>query len=428
MQRNSSQKRHANRQPVLHRVLNHLWSLRTDSRCEFLVPLSDGRVQQGTPVAVLYADAFWAGLRSGRKALHLIGVPFEPSHEELRQAADVVFEEEVFGGSEDFGDALMSICAEHCSEDWNWTGLTAHDATLAAALEQFTVLTRTRLRGIHSQPPLNLALANRAPVLGLLFVPMSLKVPVISVRQFVDLHARFAFNEIRLSGHPRADRLIKFLYEILFLQQKIAIALSVLLRASAAAHAQKGDASFIESEMDAIMAADAAIPYLKSSVEKTMALVAETLLVVGFDNLKTQKRRTKSLKVALAEHASEAFYADLLLDLVSTEALSGLNKYRTGLLHKLGASQLQPHRYASVSTSDLPLLEVFGRLHEQHAENSASLVAALALLTDDLVRRKRPGLSREELYDRHRDLIVKLVAAMDAQFQDAHNNSATATG
>jgi hypothetical protein len=58
----------------------------------------------------------------------------------------------------------------------------------------------------------------------------------------------------------------------------------------------------------------------------------------------------------------------------------------TGLLHKKGIAFLQPHEYVSVAADRLRFRGIFEIIHGQHVRNSAFLLAALAMLTDELVR------------------------------------------
>jgi hypothetical protein len=218
---------------------------------------------------------------------------------------------------------------------------------------------------------------------------MMAKIPVTALRYFLDIHVHFAFNEIRRSKHPHADDLIALLYDTLFLQQKIAVALKKLLEHTAWAGAQKDGAILVAAELDAIMAADLLFAYEKASVEKTMAIVGHTL-ELRLEDKKTHKKRLEQLKTALPESARNTPYVDLLLSLVSSDALKELNDYRSGLLHKKGIAELQPHNYAGMRGDANALLKLFSLLHEQHAKNTAILLAALALLTDDLVRRAPP--------------------------------------
>jgi hypothetical protein len=58
---------------------------------------------------------------------------------------------------------------------------------------------------------------------------------------------------------------------------------------------------------------------------------------------------------------------------------------------------LQPHNYFGTNNQTLPLLNIFEALHEQHAKNTAILICSLALLTDDLVDRKPPKMTNDEV-------------------------------
>ena len=105
----------------------------------------------------------------------------------------------------------------------------------------------------------------------------------------------------------------------------------------------------------------------------------------------------RALDAALPEIARNTPYAKLLMSLVSSDALEELNNYRSGLLHKKGISELQPHSYVGVPGDANPFLKLFATLNEQHAQNSAIFLAVLALLTDDLAQRLPPDRISERM-------------------------------
>jgi len=340
-------------------------------------------------VALLCPMALWRNYSLREKLRHLIARRWIPSDEETLDAARRTLLADYFGPPEDLGDVLFDLMYEHWQKPHKLDQLTEHDKRRADALRVYTVSTRNRLCRIVSSPPLNLHLLRRSPLLCMLVAPMVVKVPVSSLRFFLEIDVDFAFNEIRRSDHPHANDLISLLYETLFLQQKIAITLSQLLQHVWETASQKTDVIFLAAEANIIMAADLLFAYEKASVEKTVALVGHTLSL-SLEGKKKHKQRFEALRKALEPWAGKTYYADMLLSFVSSEALQELNSYRTGLLHSHGIAELQPHNYVRQGADNAVLMRLFTVLHEQHAKNTASLLAALALLTDDLVRRQPP--------------------------------------
>jgi len=275
---------------------------------------------------------------------------------------------------------------DHHSRTWDFSALGNEDLRRARALESMTVLTDLRFHGIASHPSLNLNLAQRVPQMCALVHPMVIKIPVISLRYFLRIHSRFAFTAIRQSSHAQADDIVAYLYELLFLQQKIAISLLEFLRLAAYARIQKNEAQLINAEINAIIGADAVFSYLKASIEKTVSLVAHTHGMKGMDEKKTHASKLSALRRELPQVVQETPYFQFLFESISSENLDDLNRYRSGLLHKKGIADLQPHNYVEIKARDLPFMKVFELLHDQHAENTSTLLCALAMLTDELVR------------------------------------------
>jgi tetratricopeptide (TPR) repeat protein len=150
------------------------------------------------------------------------------------------------------------------------------------------------------------------------------------------------------------------------------------------------------------MAADCLFPYLKASVEKTIALVGVTHGIANLDTKKGHAKRIAALRAGLPQGIEALPYGRFLFEMVGTENLEDLNTYRTGLLHKKGIADLQPHAYVGGSSSTVSLLKVFRVLHEQHAKNTALLLVALALLTDRLVELDPPPFRPQEIPSKHK--------------------------
>jgi hypothetical protein len=313
-----------------------------------------------------------------------------PTDAELSVAAKPAFLQELYGGTDDAGEAILDLMIDHWQSRPSFELLTQHDRRRADALRAYTMLTRQRYRGVVSSPPLNLSLLRRAPLMCTLLNPMILKVPVTSLQYFLDIHVHFAFNEIRRAQHPHADEIIGLIYETLFLQQKTAITLKSLLGHMVAMGAKVADSLLTHSEVDAIIAADLLFVYVKATVEKVVALVGH-VLELSLEDKKAHKKRLDALRSAMPESAVRTPYGALLLEFVSSEALERLNASRTGLLHKMGISDLQPHNYVGSRAEDTALRKLFAFLYEQHSKNTLILLAAFALLTDDLMRRCPPS-------------------------------------
>lgn len=352
-----------------------------------LVPLAVP--QRGCPVAMVYPEVLWGRYTLLQKLRFLVAREWVPTESELASAARGTFLDELFGSPDDLGEVLLEVMTEHWQTTWQFDHMTEHDRKRADALMTYTLETRQRFRGFLSSPALNLQFLRRTPLLCAVVMPMLMKIPVTSLQYFLDIHVHFAFNEIRRSGHPQAEQLIGLLYETLFLQQKIAVMLKQLMEHIARAFATKGESLFIGAELDAILAVDLLFVYEKASIEKTMALVGHTL-GVQLEEKKTHKKRLAALNAALPENARLTPYGQLLLEFVSSDALEELNTYRSGLLHKRGIAELQPHNYVGVPREGNAFRKLLGILHEQHAKNTAVLLSALALLTDDLLQRVAP--------------------------------------
>lgn len=320
---------------------------------------------------------------------------WQPKEEAIQRVAkDVLMD--IFGTPGDFGEQLFRMAHWHHSQDWNYSSLTHEDEKKSDALSAMTVLTRLRYR--ETSPLLRLNLVEHLPFISALAIPMVVKMPIISFQYYLDVHSSFAFNSIRKSSHPLSTELISYLYETLYIQQKIAISLHEYLRLVGYTEGQKNDAMFINAEINAIMYADLVFAYLKSSIEKTVALLGLIYLRSDLDSKKTHKAKLSALKIGLPIELESLYYFKFIMEFISSENLDQLNTYRSGLFHKRGISDLQPHNYVGEKAENLPLKKIFEILHEQHVKNTGVLISTLALLTDDLVKRDPPGLSAEELF------------------------------
>jgi len=384
---------------LLHDALDRLWLARY--RPEDVVQVVFGRTPpRGGVTACVPAGTMWSHEPLHHKYRSILSDSWRPSKSALRTAGVNCILEDLVGEEADFGPDLVRTILWHHDQDWPFDALTDADSRKADALERFSVLARIEFRDFgHSWPPLNLSLAKRCFALQGLVYPMAVKIPLISVRYYVDWIPSCAFQAVRAAGHPRADGIVSYLYELLFLQQKTGVCLLDFLRLGKENREHKGDASLTQYELRQILCADLLITYLKASLEKTIMLLGEVFEVKGLEGRKTHKSRLKALYDGTPKRAWSTLYADLLSEMIDSRSFEALGRLRSGLLHKRGVSRLQPHSFSSVEPREGTDLEVFAELHEQHSKNSAALIAALAMLTDDLVRRDPPPDSHRTLQE-----------------------------
>jgi hypothetical protein len=371
--------------------------------------LSDGKIKKGGLFVPVKTFPLWLNEPLSKKLISLLKFRWHPTELALQDAAREVLFREVFGETMDLGPWLLEITRWHQSQEWDLADLSEADINRADALDTLTILTRIRLGEGDSQPTLNLQLAWRMPSLMFLPFAMCVKVPVTSFHRFLDVNARFAFNSIRSSKHPQAEGLISYLYELLFLQQKIATALHEFMRVVALYGSKKAEGDLLlNAEIDTIMKADLVFSYLKASLEKTVALTGLVYGVTNIDSKKNHASRMKSLADAMPEGIESTPYGAFLLEFLKSENLEELNSYRSGLLHKKGIADLQPHNYVGHGIAKLPFGKIFALLHEQHAKNTGVLMSALALLTDQLVMLDPKKVSPEVISVQFSDALTTL--------------------
>jgi hypothetical protein len=132
------------------------------------------------------------------------------------------------------------------------------------------------------------------------------------------------------------------------------------------------------------------VSYLKSSYEKVMVLLGLVFNITNLDSLKTHKAKIRKIQSSIPNNAKDQEYFKVVFDLISSESLESLNKYRTGILHKRGLASLQPHNYIDNQKSTLPIEQLFQELHEELAKCTLALFGTLGLLTDELVKLDPP--------------------------------------
>jgi len=340
-------------------------------------------LQKGTIFAPVKTELIWKRESFLKRLKSILRLNWTPSGHLLQAEAKLIFMYDIFGDPTDYGEQLFQLMVWHNSRYWDLTNLNDWDIQKADAINALTIL--TKLRYEDNWNSLNLNLYDRIPSMCILAQSMVLKIPILSFQYYLRIHSHFAFNSIRKSKHPEADLLIDYLYELLYLQQKTAMSLQELLGRVYYAQKHKDDSMFINAEITGIMNADLMFSYLKATIEKTIILVGLTHGIKNLDAKKSHKAKMLTLKNDLPKELFDLYYFQFIFDLFSSENLDELNNYRSGILHKRGISDLQPHNYVNKDALSIPLMKIFSVLHEQHAKNTAALIGALALLTDKLV-------------------------------------------
>lgn len=355
------------------------------------------KVQKGTLFVAVWTRSIW-NEKSKFEKLKALLTRWKPSEIEIQKRAKEVFENEIFGSESDYGHRLFELNYWHNSNEWDFSFLSSFDEVRANALDAFTGLTFLRFRDISS-PHLHLNLGSRSTTMAFLIYPMIVKIPIISFQYYLHVHARYTFNSIRKSNHAHADDIIAYLYEILFIQQKIAISLHEYLRLTDYAQRQKKDALLINAEVNAIMGADLVFSYLKASVEKIVILLGLTHGISNLESKKTHKSKIDALDKGIPTTIKEkCYYWGFVFNFISSENLDELNSYRSGILHKKGIADLQPHNYVGKGKEVIQTLQkIFSVLHEQHVTNTGVLLGVLALLTDNLAILDPPQFSFDDM-------------------------------
>ena len=360
---------------------------------DYLVPLVDSN-KIGTPIAVIPFETIWYQESLQNRIISLVFGRWKPKQNLLNDIAHEIFIEEVFGGSGYLAEGLFDLAVWHFNQNWELNHLTDDDVEKAKALEAMTLLTKKRYLDFDYQI-LNLDLAKKTPMVSMLICPIIAKIPIISIQYFVDIQIRYAFNSIRKSEHLHSNQIIAYLYEILILQQKTAISFHSLVQSFD--NLNNTDIGVMhKNQVDATINIDSIIINLKSSIEKTIALIAYTFNITNIENKKTHKAKIQTLNNEIPNHAKEQYYYKFIEKFISSEQIKILNDYRTGQFHKKGISRLQPHSYYGKDYT-LDLSAIFHELHEQYSKNSAVIISVMALLTDELVKKDRPNFSMADI-------------------------------
>lgn len=418
---------------MLHWLLDKAWDRYLKHDDDIVVGL--GAPQEGSTHAVVYKKQLWNNLTAIEKLKFLFAGKWFPTEEQLRTTARNVLADEIFGDDENLGDMLFLIAQQHENKTWDWSNLTEYDKERAWALHAHATVVFRKFKNLTTFPPLDLKLSLIHPKIWMLIFPMSSKIPVYSLRNFIYVHPLRAFAELRNSPLENKESLISSLYEILFLQQKTALALYELFQNMDEIYRHKNgqtSAVLLTAEARLLMCADLLITYLKATVEKTTAFLADIHGTTPTEKKKTHKERLAILDRELPPIVKELFYGEILLDFIKSENLSELNKFRTGLLHKKGISKMQPHSYTKHNNfKDTPAFEIFSFVYEHHHKNTITIFSCLALLTDQLMRfeteENKLQYRKENTELEFNDLVISKIAKGLADFYNIDDQNSVKT-
>lgn len=344
----------------------------------------------------LHLKQFWKKESIFKKLVSIFTKRWTLDEELINESAREILAMEVFGSTDDYGDKLFRNIIWFYKKDWNADKMTEKDLEKIEAAEAMTLMTRIRL-GKDFMPLLALQLGGRSPEICGLTHMMLVKIPVISLQFFLDIDYRFTVHSIRKAQHPHADDLIAYLYDILFVQQKIAVNLHEFVLKVHAIDKLKEQSVLINANMDATLHAEQAVTYLKSSIEKTVFLLGYIFGVIKLDGIATHKKKLNKLLQAIPIKVKKNHYFELIEEFISSDNLGVLNNLRSGILHKRGIGGLQPHSHYGSDKGTDTLKEIFLTLRSEHVKNTAVLLCTLAILTDDLVERDPPDIDPGEL-------------------------------
>lgn len=353
-------------------------------------------LQKGSPIIYFSSSKVWEKETLAKKIKSIFSLKYIPTEEILEIAGKETIMESIFGKKEDYAEELYRINFWHNSQKWKFDKLTEFDVKRADAIASLAVLIRTKHREVTSKY-LHLNIAEKSKDICILLHPMVIKTPVVSIQYYLELHCAFTFNEIRKANYQEADDLISYIYELQYIQQKIALTLHEFLYLIDYNEKQKGTSLLLRAELSAIICAETVFSYLKASIEKTIVVIG---LIYGIKNLeskKTHKSKLDALENGIPENSKKQFYYQFIMEFIKSENLDELNNFRTGILHKKGISDLQPHNYVGKGAESLPLKKIFEILVEQQSKNTAVLIGTYSLLTDELVKINPPNISPFEL-------------------------------
>lgn len=298
---------------------------------------------------------------------------------------------EIFGYEPDFGKFLFTINMEIGKKNWEVEKhLTLMDLEKADAIGTSNIMIRNKFIDLVSEPPMNMSLFDTYPEVCLTITPMTPYVLVQSIRYFVDVNHHYTFSAIRKSNHQNKDELIAYLYELLDLQAKNALSLLELLELCHTIQQKKGDSVFIKEEHDATEKANSIIIRLKSFIEKVTAFVGVVYGDTSVDSAKKHKTRERKIEEHIRESHKKHPYYQLFTAYIKRENFAELDNYRTGILHKKGSSDMQPHSFVGKKFDETPIRKLLGVIMEHRQRSSIALISALAIMTDELVKKEPP--------------------------------------
>ena len=377
----------------LQRTVDLAYRIRLGDIEDFVVPMS-APVKKGSLTAIVYAKDLWDKHPLSYRLKSLLKGVFQPSDEILFTEAESVLLESHFGSDSDFGRVLLQLTvAKETLPPMDDKVYSELDADRAHALQVMAYQHTNKLRQIESNFPLGLSLVDYGVEFAFLTVPMTVAVPVHSIRWFIDIDYLRAMFNIRRAIPDRGDQVGDYLYEVCILQVKTSAALDKIREATAETDSDKSDSLFGSSEIDIIVATDSVISYLKATTEKILMLLASAYGIPNLDSETKHKKRVAKLQKHLPNWTRKAYYFDTIWELLSADNLESLNNFRTGLLHKKGVSQLQPHSFVGIRPEDQPSRNLLQFSHEQHRRNSLALLCVLALVVDEIVQKKEPSFS-----------------------------------
>ena len=356
---------------------------------------SFGIFQKGGLVITLSTREILKELTFVQKILFLLGLRSFKSTDDIEirigKLMARVAQDEIFGYDSDFGKKLFILNMEISKKNWNVEKhLTPKDLQRADAIGALNIMIRNKFIGVVSDPPLNMSLFNTYPEVCLTIAPMTSYVLVQSIRYFIDINPHYTFSAIRQSNHQHKDELIAYLYELLVLQAENAKSLLELLELCHTIQQKKGDSFLIKEERDAAEKINSLILRLRAFIEKIMAFWG---VVYGDTSVASAgKHKTREKKVN--EHIRKSYekhpYYQLLTEYVKSKNFAELDKYRTGILHKKGSSDTQPHSFAGKKFDDTPFKKLLALIMEHRQRSSIALVSVLAVMTDELITKEPP--------------------------------------
>lgn len=355
---------------------------------EFLVKLGTNTAS-GALFAKVRVLPLWRELSLYDRIKAIMIRKWVPPNDMLENAAREILLREVFGKEEDFAYTLYNLNLLHQSREWRLDMLTESDNVKVEGLRSSKILLAVK-NWTRTSNYLHLSLGTLSVQMCLNLIPASFYIPVMSLRYCLEIQENYTFNSIRKAKHPLADDLIAYLYDILFIQQKIANSFYNLVVLMDKVRNEKTNALMTSNEVDALTIYDTCINYLKATVEKGILLVALTHEIKNLDGYKRHQQKLSALEKNLPQAVKETPYFQFFWKYVQSDSLSELNNLRSGINHKKGVSRLQPHSFVGKKFEETSLWEQFSILKHTHQMNTLMLVGAISMLADNLILRKPP--------------------------------------